>query len=97
MGQLSGALDILCVEDDGEDFSLFLDAVRENGFLLNIQRVNDGQELVDFFSNSKSPEEVQLSYDLGVNSFIQKPLSYQEHLQSIKNIDSFWFQTAQLP
>jgi len=29
------------------------------------------------FSNSKSPEEVQLSYDLGVNSFIQKPLSYQ--------------------
>ena len=49
------------------------------------------------FSNSKSPEEVQLSYDLGVNSFIQKPLSYQEHLQCIKNIHSFWFQTAQLP
>ena len=97
MGQLSGTLDILYVEDDGEDFSLFLDAVRENGFLLNIQRVNDGQELVDFFSNSKSPEEVQLSYDLGVNSFIQKPLSYQEHLQCIKNIHSFWFQTAQLP
>ena len=140
MGQLSGTLDILYVEDDGEDFSLFLDAVRENGFLFNIQRVNDGQELVDFFSgitsrlpkiiisdlnmpkkngleavreirrkslpskipiiifsNSKSPEEVQLSYDLGVNSFIQKPLSYQEHLQCIKNIHSFWFQTAQLP
>ena len=105
MGQLSGTLDILYVEDDGEDFSLFLDAVRENGFLFNIQRVNDGQELVDLFqeqpliifSNSKSPEEVQLSYDLGVNSFIQKPLSYQEHLQCIKNIHSFWFQTAQLP
>ena len=97
MGRLSGTLDILYAEDDGEDFSLFLDAVRENGLLLNIQRVNDGQELVDFFSNSKSPEEVQLSYDLGVNSFIQKPLSYQEHLQCIKNIHSFWFQTAQLP
>jgi len=73
MGQLSGTLDILYVEDDGEDFSLFLDAVRENGFLFNIQRVNDGEELVNFFSgttsnfflNSKSPEEVQLSYDLG--------------------------------
>ena len=49
MGQLSGTLDILYVEDDGEDFSLFLDAVRENGFLFNTQRVNDGQELVDFF------------------------------------------------
>jgi len=140
MGRLSGRLDILYAEDDGEDFSLFLDAVRENGFSFNIQRVNDGQELVDFFSkktsrlpkliisdlnmpkkngfeavreirrksllskipiiifsNSKSPEEVRLSYDLGVNSFIQKPLSYQEHLQCIKNIHSFWFQTAQLP
>ena len=140
MGRLSKSLDILYAEDDGEDFSLFLDAVRENGFSFNIQRVNDGQELVDFFSettsklpkliisdlnmpkkngleavreirrksllfkipiiifsNSKSPEEVRLSYDLGVNSFIQKPLSYQEHLQCIKNIHNFWFQTAQLP
>ena len=49
MGRLSGTLDILYAEDDGEAFSLFLDAVRENGFLFNIQRVNDGQELVDFF------------------------------------------------
>jgi len=49
MGRLSGTLDILYAEDDGEDFSLFRDAVRENGFLFNIQRVNDGQELVDFF------------------------------------------------
>ena len=140
MGRLSKSLDILYAEDDGEDFSLFLDAVRENGFSFNIQRVNDGQELVDFFSeetsklpkliisdlnmpkkngleavreirrksllskipiiifsDSKSPEEVQLSYDLGVNSFIQKPLSYQEHLQCIKNIHSFWFQTVRLP
>ena len=54
MGQLSGTLDILYVEDDGEDFSLFRDAVRENGFLFNIQSVNDGQELVDFFSGTTS-------------------------------------------
>jgi CheY-like chemotaxis protein len=140
MGQLPGNLDILYAEDDGEDFSLFLDAVRENGFSFNIQRVNDGQELVDYFaettpnlpkliisdlnmpkkngleavreirrksflsripiiifSSSKSPDEVRQSYDLGVNSFIQKPLSYQEHLQCIKNIHSFWFQATQLP
>jgi CheY-like chemotaxis protein len=141
MGCLPRTLDILYAEDDGEDFSLFVEAVRENGFSFNIQRVNDGQELVDFFSeetskklpkliisdlnmpkkngleavreirrkslfskipiiifsDSKSPEEVRLSYDLGVNSFIQKPLSYQEHLQCIKNIHNFWFQTVQLP
>ena len=54
MGQLSGTLDILYVEDDREDFSLFLDAVRENGFLFNIQSVNDGQELVDFFLGTTS-------------------------------------------
>ena len=137
---LPRTLDILYAEDGGEDFSLFVEAVQENGFLFNIQRVNDGQELVDFFSenpshlpkliisdlnmpkkngleavreirrksllskipiiifsDSKSPEEVQLSYDLGVNSLMQKPLSYQEHLQCIKNIHNFWLQTAQLP
>jgi two-component system, response regulator len=49
------------------------------------------------FSDSKCPEEVQLSYDLGVISFAQKPLRYQEHLQCIKNIHSFWFQIAQPP
>ena len=42
MGRLSKSLDILYAEDDGEDFSLFLDAVQENGFSFNIQRVNDG-------------------------------------------------------
>jgi hypothetical protein len=34
MGRLSGTLDILYAEDDGEDFFLFLDAVRENTFFL---------------------------------------------------------------
>jgi DNA-binding NarL/FixJ family response regulator len=53
--------------------------------------------LIIIFSDSKCPKEVQLSYDLGVNSFIQKPLSYQEHMQCIKDIHSFWFQIAQLP
>ena len=54
MGRLSGKLDILYAEDDGEDFSLFRDVLRENGFLFNIQSVNDGQELVDFFSGTTS-------------------------------------------
>ena len=54
MVRLPGNLDILYAEDDGEDYSLFLDAVRENGFSFNIQRVNDGQELVDFFSEKTS-------------------------------------------
>ena len=49
MGRLSGTLYILYAENDEEDFSLFLDAVRENGFLFNIQRINDSQELVGFF------------------------------------------------
>ena len=69
-----------------------LEAVRE------IRRKSLSSKIpIIIFLNSKSPEEVQLSYDLGVNSFIQKPLSYKEHLQGIKNIHSFWFQTVQLP
>ena len=69
-----------------------LEAVRE------IRRKSLSSKIpIIIFLNSKSPEEVQLSYDLGVNSFIQKPLSYQEHLRGIKHIHSFRFQTAQLP
>ena len=41
MGHLCGSLDILYAEDDGEGFSLFLGVVRENGFLFNMQVVND--------------------------------------------------------
>ncbi len=138
-------LDIMYAEDDDEDYSLFLEAVSENGFSLNIHRVHDGQELVDYFSqknrnlpnwqsprliisdlnmprknghqalkeireeslpskipiiiysNSKSIDEVNLSYDLGVNSFIQKPLSYQGRLACVRCIHNFWFKTAIFP
>jgi hypothetical protein len=36
-------------DDEEEDFALFLDAIQENDLSLNLQRVNDGQKLVDFF------------------------------------------------
>jgi len=49
------------------------------------------------FSNSTSMSDVQQSYDLGVNSFIQKPLSYQEHLKCVKTLLNYWFQIVQLP
>jgi CheY-like chemotaxis protein len=56
---LSETLDALYVEDEDEEgFSLFFDAIKENDVSLNIQRVNDGQELVDFLGKgtSKSPK-----------------------------------------
>jgi CheY-like chemotaxis protein len=140
MERLDNSLDILYAEDCEEDFSLFLDAFHENGFSLSVKRVNNGQELVDYFlqenpllpkliisdlnmprkngfeavreirgaslliktpiiifSHSATTENIRMSYDLGVNSFIQKPLSYQGHLECVKNIHNFWFRLAQLP
>jgi len=137
METFPGTLDILYAEDSEDDFSMFLDSVRENGLSFNIQRVNDGQELVDYFSkeiaplpkliicdlnmprkngfeavreirekpflnktpiiifsNSQSNEDVKLSYDLGVNSFIQKPLSYQTHIECVKSIYNYWFKAV---
>ena len=47
---------IRCFE--GEDLPLFLDAIQKNELSLNIQHINDGQELVDFFGKvtAKSPK-----------------------------------------
>lgn len=136
---MRGPINILYAEDCEDDFSMFVESVEESGLPLTIQRVNDGQELVDYisqeiaprpnliitdlnmprkngfdavreirkkalfagtpiiiFSNSTSTDDIQQSYDLGVNSFIQKPLSYQEHLKCVKTILNYWFKTVQL-
>lgn len=39
---------------------------------------------------SKRDEDVVRSYDLGCNSFIQKPLQFEEFVQAVKNIGLYW-------
>jgi CheY-like chemotaxis protein len=48
-------------------------------------------------STSKSEEDVFQLYDLGVNSFLRKPESFEDLLRLVRDVRVFWLRTAQLP
>ena len=48
-------------------------------------------------TTSKSEEDVYRTYDLGVNSFITKPVSFEELVRVMRSLQSYWFQIVKLP
>ncbi|HZY82005.1 MAG TPA: response regulator [Cyclobacteriaceae bacterium] len=48
-------------------------------------------------TTSKAEEDVFKTYDLGVNSFICKPVKFEELVQITKEIGIYWFSTVALP
>ena len=51
---------------------------------------------VIIFSTTKNQMEVNRCYDLGANSYIVKPVSYDTLVTTVKEIWSYWFNTATL-
>lgn len=49
------------------------------------------------FTTSKSSDDILSTYESGGNCFITKPASFKELLGVVKQINDFWFKTAQLP
>ena len=48
-------------------------------------------------TTSKSEEDVLRTYDLGVNSFITKPVTFERLVEVTRTLASFWIKTASLP
>lgn len=48
-------------------------------------------------TTSKAEEDVLRSYDLGVSSFISKPVTYESLLSLIRTLSHYWFETVRLP
>ena len=48
-------------------------------------------------TTSKGEEDIQTAYDLGVNSFITKPVSYDSLVKIVKVVTKYWFKTVKLP
>ena len=48
-------------------------------------------------TSSSSEEDIAKSYELHANSYIKKPLSFDQLLVAIKAIEEFWFTIANLP
>lgn len=48
-------------------------------------------------TTSKVEEGIILSYNLGVNSFIRKPVSFQQFVEVTKVFKQYWFEVVELP
>lgn len=48
-------------------------------------------------TTSKSDEDIVNSYDLGVNSFITKPVTFESLVDAIRNMGNYWFKLVSLP
>lgn len=48
-------------------------------------------------TTSKAEEDILRSYDLGVNSFITKPVTFDALVELMKILGKYWFEIVELP
>ena len=48
-------------------------------------------------TTSKSEEDVLRSYDLGANSYIRKPVTFESLVEVMRALGQYWFQIVELP
>ena len=49
------------------------------------------------FTTSKAEEDIYRSYRLGVNSFITKPVTFDNLTQVMRTLGAYWFEIVELP
>ena len=52
---------------------------------------------VVILTTSDSQEEIQRAYDLGANSFVVKPLSFDSLVEAMRSLSEYWLGTVALP
>ena len=48
-------------------------------------------------TTSKAEEDIIRSYDLGVNSFITKPVTFESLVDVMQTLNRYWFEVVRLP
>lgn len=52
---------------------------------------------VVILTTSKADEDVYRSYDLGVNSYIVKPVTFDALVDILQTLEKYWFEVVELP
>ncbi|MBE9503961.1 MAG: response regulator [Proteobacteria bacterium] len=66
--------------------------------LRKIKKDDDLREIpVVMLTVSKRDEDIVESYDLGVNSYIIKPVEFDKFMETAKNIENYWLHTNEGP
>jgi len=79
-------LDLNMPRKDGREV---LDEIKKNITLRKIPVV--------VLTTSKADTDISRAYDLGVNSYIQKPVRFNEFVEVIKVLSNYWFNIVKLP
>ncbi len=139
-------ISILYAEDDEEDRSMVLEAMKESRLANRIRTVADGEELLEYLqrrgrhadraeglpglilldlnmprldgrealraikadprlrripvvvlTTSRAEEDILRTYDLGVSSFIVKPVTFDALVETVRTLDKYWFEIVELP
>ncbi len=48
-------------------------------------------------TTSKAEEDILKTYNIGVNSFITKPVSFNSMVETMKTLNKYWFEIVELP
>jgi len=48
-------------------------------------------------TTSKAEEDILRSYDLGVNSFITKPVTFDSMVETLQTVGRYWFEIVEVP
>jgi len=48
-------------------------------------------------TTSKTEEDILLSYELGCNSFIRKPVSFADFVEVVRGFNRYWLEIVELP
>ena len=85
----------------GPDFVLLdINLPKVNGFEV-LRQIRAREELstlpVVMLTASAREEDVMRSYQLGANTFIQKPVVFDQFLETLAVLGRYWFEVATLP
>ena len=79
---------------------LDLNMPRKNG-IEALKEIKSNYELqhipIIMFTTSKKESDIQESYVFGANSFVSKPIDFEELIEKIRGIDDYWTDIATLP
>ncbi len=66
-----------------------------------LQQIKTHPELrkipVIILTTSQAEEDILRSYDLGVNCFITKPVTFRDFIEVTKSLGNYWFEIVQIP
>lgn len=66
-----------------------------------LKRIKEDESLrripVIVLTTSKAEEDIYRSYDLGANSFIPKPVSFEGLVEVTRSLANYWFDIVELP